>query len=34
MLGLPCLVGAATIFMMRMKTQQIALFAAGKLEVS
>jgi ACS family tartrate transporter-like MFS transporter len=34
MLGLPCLVGAATIFMMRMRTQQIALFAAGKLEVS
>ena len=34
MLGLPCLVGAATIFMMRMRTQQIALFAARKLEVS
>jgi len=34
MLGVPCLVGAATIFMMRMRTQQIAVFASGKLEVS
>jgi MFS transporter, ACS family, tartrate transporter len=34
MLGLPCLVGAATIFMMRMRTQHTALFAAGKFEVN
>jgi MFS transporter, ACS family, tartrate transporter len=33
-LALPCMVAAATVFMMRMRTQQIALFAAGNLEVS
>jgi MFS transporter, ACS family, tartrate transporter len=33
-LALPCMVAAATVFLMRMRTQQIALFAAGKLEVS
>lgn len=33
-LGLPCMVAAATVFMMRTRTQQIAVFAAGKLEVS
>jgi ACS family tartrate transporter-like MFS transporter len=33
-LALPCMVAAATVFMMRTRTQQIALFAAGKLEVS
>jgi ACS family tartrate transporter-like MFS transporter len=33
-LALPCMVAAATVFMMRTRTQQIAVFAAGKLEVS
>jgi MFS transporter, ACS family, tartrate transporter len=33
-LALPCMVAAATVFMMRTRTQQIALFAAGKLEAS
>jgi ACS family tartrate transporter-like MFS transporter len=33
-LALPCMVAAATVFMMRTRTQQVAVFAAGKLEVS
>ena len=33
-LALPCMVAAATVFMMRTRTQQIAVLAAGNLEVS
>jgi ACS family tartrate transporter-like MFS transporter len=33
-LALPCMVAAATVFMMRTRTRQITLFAAGKLEAS
>jgi MFS transporter, ACS family, tartrate transporter len=33
-LALPCMIAAATVFMMRTRTRQITLFAAGKLEAS